>query len=247
MRNLHQLPKFQDRWSHLYLEHGRLDVEASSLTFYDKNGQMRIPIDQLAFLMLGPGTRISHAAMRSLSDNNCLVCWTGEQGVRLYAHNTGGTHSSHRLLRQVKLWSNTKSRMQVIRRMYQKRFLEELDRNLSLPQIRSKEGQRVRREYERIAAEIGVEWKGRNYNQDEWRLADPLNRSLSAANSCLYGICHAAILSAGYSPAIGFIHTGKVLSFVFDIADLYKTELSVPVAFLTAKESQLDLRLIVKI
>lgn len=241
MRNLHVLPKFQDRWSHLYLEHGRLDVEKSSLLFYDKEGQMRIPIDQLAFVMLGPGTSISHAAMRALADNNCLVCWTGEQGVRLYAHSTGGTHSSHRLLRQVELWSNRRSRMQVIRRMYQKRFFEELNVNLNLPQVRSREGQRVRREYERIAREVGVHWQGRAYNQDDWQQADPLNRALSAANSCLYGICHAAILSAGYSPAIGFIHTGNMLSFVYDIADLYKTELSVPIAFQTAKESELNL------
>ncbi|MCD6327208.1 type I-E CRISPR-associated endonuclease Cas1 [bacterium] len=241
MGNLHELPKFQDRWSHLYVEHGRLDVEKSSLLFLDKEGQMRIPIDQLAFLMLGPGTRISHAAMRSLADNNCLVSWTGEQGVRLYAHNTGGTHSSRRLLRQAELWSNRKSRMQVVRRMYQKRFFEELSENLNVEQIRSKEGQRVRREYKRIADEVGVDWQRRAYNQDDWRDADSLNRALSAANSCLYGICHAAILSAGYSPAIGFVHTGNMLSFVFDIADLYKTELSVPIAFQTAKESELDL------
>ena len=241
MRNLQDLPKFEDRWSYLYLEHGRLDVEASSLLFYDKDGQMRIPIDQLGFLMLGPGTRISHAAMRSLADNNCLVCWTGEQGVRLYAHSTGGTHSGHRMLRQVELWASKKSRMQVIRRMYQKRFLERLDEDLNLLQVRGMEGQRVRCEYERIARDVGVEWQGRAYNQDDWGEADPLNRALSAANSCLYGICHAAILSAGYSPAIGFIHTGNMLSFVFDIADLYKTEIAIPIAFQAAKESELDL------
>jgi len=241
MRNLQDLPKFEDRWSYLYLEHGRLDVEASSLLFYDKDGQMRIPIDQLGFLMLGPGTRISHAAMRSLADNNCLVCWTGEQGVRLYAHSTGGTHSGHRMLRQVELWASKKSRMQVIRRMYQKRFLERLDEDLNLLQVRGMEGQRVRCEYERIARDVGVEWQGRAYNQDDWSEADPLNRALSAANSCLYGICHAAILSAGYSPAIGFIHTGNMLSFVFDIADLYKTEIAIPIAFQAAKESELDL------
>lgn len=241
MRTLHELPKFEDRWSHLYLEHGRLDVEKSSLLFFDKEGQIRIPIDQLAFVMLGPGTRISHAAMRCLADNNCLVCWTGENGVRLYAHSTGGTHSSRRLLRQVELWSNKRSRMRVIRRMYQMRFAEELSEHLNIAQIRSREGQRVRREYERIAAEIGVEWRKRAYNQDDWREADPLNRALSSATSCLYGVCHAAILSAGYSPAIGFIHTGNMLSFVYDVADFYKSEIAIPIAFQTAKESELDL------
>ena len=118
--------------------------------------------------------------------------------------------------------------------------MEELNHNLNIAQIRSKEGHRVRREYERIAKEVGVNWQGRAYNQDDWKQADPLNRALSAANACLYGICHAAILSAGYSPAIGFVHTGNMLSFVFDIADLYKTEVAVPTAFETVKHSELD-------
>jgi CRISPR-associated protein Cas1 len=234
-KDLHELPKFQDRWSHLYLEHGRIDVEASSILFYDKDGQIKVPVDQLAFLMLGPGTRVSHAAMKTLAENNCLVCWTGEQGVRLYAASTGGTHSAHRLLRQARLWADDSERMKVVLRMYQKRFSERLDPSWPIEKVRALEGQRVRREYEMIAKAYGVEWKGRNYDQGQWNAADPLNRALSAANACLYGICHAAILSAGYSPAIGFVHTGKMLSFVYDVADLYKTQVAVPSAFSVVK------------
>ncbi len=122
MKDLHILPKFSDRWSHLYLERGRLDVDGSSLAFRNKDGTAPVPICQLGLVLLGPGTTVTHAAMKALAENNCLVCWTGEQGVRLYAHNTGGTHGSRRLLRQAQLYSDEAQRLQVVRRMYQKRF-----------------------------------------------------------------------------------------------------------------------------
>jgi CRISPR-associated protein Cas1 len=247
MRNLHVLPKFADRWSHLYLEHGRLEKESDALTFYKAEGSIDIPIDQLGLLLLGPGTSLTHAAMHCLAENNTLVCWTGEKGVRLYAHNTGGTHLSTRLLRQAMLYADYEKRIKVVRRMYTKRFPEPLSENLTLEKIRGMEGYRVRSAYKKIAGEIGVEWHGRSYNPNKWDYSDPVNRALSSASACLYGLCHAAILSTGYSPAIGFIHTGKMLSFVYDIADLYKTELTIPVAFRTVKDSDRDIERRVRI
>ena len=239
-KNLHVLPKFADRWAYLYLEHGWIDRDASSITFHDKDGEAPVPVDQLGVLMLGPGTSISHAAIQCLAENNCLVCWVGEAGIRLYAHSTGGTHASFRLLRQARLYSDEESRIQVARRMYQKRFPEPLRAEVSLEQLRGMEGARVRARYRASAEETGVRWDGRSYQQDNWNAADPLNRALSAANACLYGLCHAAILSAGYSPAIGFIHTGKLLSFVYDVADLYKTEITIPTAFRTVRDGATD-------
>ena len=117
---------------------------------------------------------------------------------------------------------------------------------VSLESIRGMEGIRVRRAYGEASEKYGVEWKGRNYDQDDWNKGDPINRALSAANACLYGVCHAGIISAGYSPALGFVHTGKMLSFVYDIADLYKTELTVPVAFRTVAEKQADLERMIR-
>lgn len=240
-RDLHALPRLSDRWSHLYLEHGRLQKDKEGLCFLDpEGGRTAIPLDQFAILMLGPGTTLTHSAVRMLADNNTLVCWTGEQGVRLYAYGTGGTHSAARLLRQAEAWANPQRRLDVIARMYRKRFVEEIPAGTTIESIRAMEGYRVRACYESEAARIGVEWKGRDYDQSAWDHSDPLNRALSAANSCLYGICHAAILSAGYSPSIGFVHTGKQLSFVYDIADLYKTELTIPCAFETVAESSDD-------
>lgn len=241
MRSLHELPRFRDRWSYLYLEKGRMEVEGSGLKFFQKGqtGELSVPIDQLAVLMLGPGTTITHAAVRLLAQNNCLLSWTGEQGVRLYAANTGGTFSARRIIRQAALVSDGLTRIDVAKRMYQFRFAEPLPDDLSLEVIRGMEGIRVRKVYAEVAEQWGVEWKGRNYNQTDWSQADPINRALSTATACLYGVCHAAILSAGYSPALGFIHTGKMLSFVYDIADLYKTEIVIPLAFrLVSQDSE---------
>ncbi|MCD6404578.1 MAG: type I-E CRISPR-associated endonuclease Cas1 [Planctomycetes bacterium] len=246
-KDLKIVPRFDDRWSYLYLEHGRLEKEQRSLAFYRKDGIVSLPIDQLAFVMLGPGTTLTHAAMKALAENNCLVCWGGEQGVRLYAHSTGGTHFSRRLLRQAMLFCDDKKRLQVIRRMYQKRFPEPLPENATIEQVRGMEGARMRRAYAEASRATGVPWQARSYDQGNWHSADPANRALSSANSCLYGLCHAAILSAGYSPAIGFIHTGRLLSFVYDIADLYKTELTIPLTFRTVAESPKDVERRVRI
>ena len=231
MRTLHELPRFRDRWSYLYLEMGRLDQDADGLVFHQGERVTLVPIDQLSVVMLGPGSTVTHAAVKALSRNNCLLAWVGQDGVRLYAASTGGTHSARRLIRQAKLVSDEQKRLEVAWRMYRFRFKEAVPPIISLESIRGMEGIRVRRAYAEASQKYGIEWKGRRYDQNDWQKGDPINRALSAANACLYGVCHAGILSAGYSPALGFIHIGKMLSFVYDIADLYKTELSVPIAF----------------
>ena len=231
MRDLHLLPKIRDSWSYLYLERCQIDQEAKAIATRDINGVTSIPIATLALLMLGPGTSITHAAVRTLAENGCTIVWVGEAGVRCYAQGLGETRSARRLLLQAQLWNDPQQHLAVVRRMYQMRFPEPLEPDLTLQQIRGKEGVRVREAYARASQEYGVVWSGRSYQRADWYYADPVNRALSAANSCLYGISHAAILSAGYSPALGFIHTGKQLSFVYDVADLYKADLTIPAAF----------------
>jgi len=241
MRTLYELPRFQDRWSYLYLEMGRLDVDSNGLGFHQGDAFTPIPIDQLSVLMLGPGTTITHAAVKALSLNNCLLAWTGQDGIRLYSASIGGTYSARRIIRQSKLVSDETKRLEVAWRMYRFRFHESIQPVISLESIRGMEGIRVRRTYAEASSKFGVEWKGRKYDQNDWSKGDPLNRALSAANACLYGICHAGILSVGYSPALGFIHTGKMLSFVYDVADLYKTELTIPLAFRLVAQNPTDL------
>lgn len=239
--DLRTLPKVRDSMSYLYVEHCRVDQEAKAIALHDIEGKTPVPCASLLLLMLGPGTSISHAAVRVLAENGCLVCWVGEEGVRFYAQGLGETRSAHGLLRQAALCANPATRLAVVMRMYRMRFREALPEGLTLQQIRGREGIRVREAYARASRETGVPWRGRSYRRDGWQAADAVNRALSAANSCLYGVCHAAIVAAGYSPGLGFIHTGKMLSFVYDIADLYKVETTIPAAFRAAAEGDGDI------
>lgn len=230
-KDLHVLPKVKDSWSYLYVEHAVVEQDAKAIAVLDKDGRLPVPCAALSLLMLGPGTKITHSAIRTLAESGCLVAWAGEEGVRFYAVGMGETRSSSNLLRQAAMLSDPALRLRVVRRMYEQRFPERLDPGLTLRQIRGKEGVRVRETYAKWSRETGVKWEGRFYKQNDWRRAEPINRALSAANSCLYGVVHAAIVAAGYSPALGFIHTGKMLSFVYDVADLYKAEITIPAAF----------------
>lgn len=231
MADLHALPKFRDSWSYLYVEHCRIDKQDQAIVLHDQAGETAVPCATLSLLMLGPGTTITHAAVTVLAASGCTVVWSGEAGIRFYAQGAGETRSSAGVLRQAQLVSDPGSHLRVVARMYAMRFPEPLEPGLTLQQIRGKEGARVRSIYSRLSHEFGVEWTGRSYDRGRWGDADPVNRAVSAANSCMYGLCHAAIVSIGLSPALGFIHTGKQLSFVYDVADLYKMDITVPVAF----------------
>lgn len=236
IRDLHVLPKLSDGWSHLYVEHCRIDQDAKAIAIHDERGRVPVPCANLALLMLGPGVSITHAAVSVLADHGCLVAWCGEAGVRFYALGMGETRSAANLLHQARVWADEDLHMQVVRRLYQMRFAEPFDPELTLQQIRGMEGVRVRDAYAQASRETGVPWSGRSYRRGNWGDTDPVNRALSAANACLYGVCHAGIVSAGFSPALGFIHTGKMLSFVYDIADLYKVSITIPIAFRTVAE-----------
>lgn len=238
--DLHLLPKVRDSGSFLYLQRGRLEQDDRSVSFVNELGVTPIPIANLSLLLLGPGTTVTHRAMVNAAECGCTVAWAGEEGVRLYAGGLGETRSGRQLLRQAERHADPEQRLAVVRRMYEMRFDDELPGEVTLRQIRGREGVRVRETYRTWSDRTGVSWSGRNYARDDWNRATPINRALSAANSCLYGVCHAAILSAGYSPGLGFVHTGKALSFVYDVADLYKTETSIPAAFRAVQSGAVD-------
>ncbi|MCB1146834.1 MAG: type I-E CRISPR-associated endonuclease Cas1 [Leptospiraceae bacterium] len=237
-RDLQEMPKFSDRWSFLYFEKGRIDQDGMSIAYHWLEKKVQIPIESLAVLMLGPGTTVTHEAVKKISESRCHLMWVGERGVRFYAQGQAGSYSSRHLMQQVSCWANEAERMRVIRQMYQFRFSEALETNATLDQLRGFEGSRVRKIYKELSQIHGIDWQRRNYDQSQWSASDPANRALSAANSCMYGICHAALVTAGFSPAIGFIHSGKQLSFVYDIADLYKMEIAVPIAFMAAASGE---------
>ena len=246
MDDLHLLPKVRDGLSSLYVEHARIDRYEKSVAFWDDSGCTPIPAASLSVLMLGPGTSVTHAAVQALADNNCLAIWAGEENVRYYASGTGGTRSAAPLLLQARLASDEKARMDVVKRMYQIRFTDTPSGLLTIEALRGMEGIRVRKAYARASEQSGVPWSGRFYDRLNWQDSDPVNRALSCANSCLYGVCHAAILATGYSPGIGFIHTGKQLSFVYDIADLYKVDVTIPLAFEVARDDPPHLERVVR-
>ena len=233
--NLHELPRFRDGWSFLYVDKAVIDREKNALSIQDKNGRVAVPTAALSTLMLGPGVSITHAAVCVAGDCGVSIIWCGEGAVRFYA--AGGVQSRRatNLHKQAEAWASDDTHIAVVQRMYRMRFSEPLEDGLSLPQIRGREGVRVREAYAKMSRETGVPWAGRQYKQGSWLSADPVNRALSAANACLYGVCHAGIVAGGFNPGLGFIHTGKLLAFVYDVADLYKLEVTVPAAFHAVK------------
>lgn len=222
----------KNRVSMIFLQYGQLDVKDGAFVLIDVNGvRTHIPVGSVACIMLEPGTRISHAAVKLASTVGTLLVWVGEAGVRLYASGQPGGARSDRLLYQAKLALDENLRLKVVRKMFELRFGEAPPSRRSVEQLRGIEGARVRETYKLLAKQYGVNWQGRRYDPKDWDKGDTVNQCISAATSCLYGITEAAILAAGYAPAIGFVHTGKPLSFVYDIADIIKFDHIVPKAF----------------
>lgn len=225
----------KDRSAIVFLEYGQVDVIDGAFVLVDQNGaRVQIPVGGLACLMLEPGTRITHAAVALAARVGCLLVWVGEGGVRLYAAGQPGGARADRLLWQAAAALDEVPRLKVVRAMYKLRFGEEPPAKRSVDQLRGIEGARVRETYKQLARVHGVSWDARRYDPSAWDKADVPNRCLSAGTACLYGLCEAAILAAGYAPAIGFLHRGKPLSFVYDMADIFKFETVVPAAFAVA-------------
>lgn len=226
----------------VFVRYGQIDVKDGAFVVVDEvNGERQhIPVGSCTALMLEPGTRISHAAVKLAATAGTLLVWVGEAAVRVYAVGQPGGARSDRLLYQARLALDDSLRLKVVRKMFEFRFDETPPERRSIDQLRGIEGARVREQYKLLARQHGVEWHGRKYDPKEWDSADVINKCLSAATSCLYGVSEAAILAAGYAPAIGFLHTGKPKSFVYDIADLFKFETVVPAAFKIAAQKPVD-------
>jgi len=235
------LPTVRDRLSFLYLERCLLNRQDGAITVTDARGTVHVPAASLSVLLLGPGTNVSHRAMELIGDAGTSVIWVGEHGVRYYAHGRPLTHSARLLIRQAELVSNVRSRVAVARQMHQLRFPNEDVSSLTMQQLRGREGARIRAVYRRASKQTGVPWHGREYNPDNFGGSDAVNMALSAAHACLYGVVHSVIVALGCSPGLGFVHTGHERSFVYDIADLYKAEITIPIAFETAAKQPEDI------
>lgn len=228
----------KDRVSMIFVGMGRIDVRDGAFVVIDevKGDRKHIPVGSVVCIMLEPGTRVSHAAVKLAATTGTLLIWVGESGVRLYSAGQPGGARADKLLYQAKLALDEELRLKVVRKMFEFRFGEPAPSRRSIDQLRGIEGARVRKTYQLMAKQYGVEWRGRNYDPKDWESGDIINKCLSAATACLYGVTEAAVLAAGYAPAIGFIHSGKPKAFVYDIADLFKFETVVPVAFQIASK-----------
>ncbi|MFJ7239044.1 type I-E CRISPR-associated endonuclease Cas1e [Streptomyces olivaceus] len=235
-----QLTRTGERLSFVYLERCTVHRDANAITAQDAEGTTHIPSATIGTLLLGPGTRVTHQAMSVLGETGAAVCWVGEHGVRYYASGRALSRSSALMEAQARQWANPRNRLAVARAMYRLRFPDEDPAGLTRHELLGREGRRVKDCYRAQAARTGVDWRGRRYTPGDFTSGDPVNQAITAAAQCMYGIAHAVVTSLGCSPALGFVHSGHELSFVLDIADLYKTEIGIPLAFDVAAHDEED-------
>lgn len=226
-----QLVRAEDRLSFVYVERALISRDANAITAATQAGTVHLPAAALGALLLGPGTKVTHHAMMLMAQSGVVAVWVGENGVRYYAHGSSISRSTRLLEAQAEAVSNRDRRLDVARRMYAMRFPDEALIRPTMQQLRGKEGARVRRIYREHARRTGVPWKRRDYVPDDFASGDDINRALSAAHTSLYGVVHSVIVALGASPGLGFVHTGHYRAFVYDIADLYKAEVTIPIAF----------------
>ncbi len=229
---LETLSMARDRWTPLYLEHGRLEVDDSSVKWISSQKLVcRIPVATVSALILGPGTTITHAAVKACADSNTPLIWMGEEGMRFYAAGLQPNHDNSMARIHATAWGDRKQKEEIARRMFRFRFENVEVDSATVPQLRGMEGKRVKIEYAKLGAQYGVTWKGRDYNAQKWDLSDGINKALSAANASLYALCAAVCHTMGFIPTLGFVHDAGTLPFIYDVADLYKHETSWPAAF----------------
>lgn len=239
--DLQALPQIRDRMTFLYLEKCTIGRQDGAITVTDERGSVHVPAASISVLLLGPGTRITHRGMELIGDSGVTTIWVGENGVRYYASGRPLTHRAGLLMKQAALVSNMRSHLNVAKQMYQMRFPDEDVSGLTMQQFRGREGARVRGIYRQESQKWNVPWNGRQYDPDDFSSGDAVNQALSAGHACLYGLAHAVIAALGCSPGLGFVHVGHDCSFVYDIADLYKAETTIPVAFEIAAEQPEDI------
>lgn len=231
------LPQVKDKYPYIYLERGRLEIDDSSIKWIDaERNVVPLPVATLNALLLGPGTTVTHEAVKVCAAANCSVCWVGEDSLLFYAAGFVPTADTRNLKHQVTQSANPDKALAVARRMFARRFPDAELATKTLKEMMGMEGHRVREMYQQKAQEYGVGWKGRQFTPGKFALSDITNQVLTSTNAALYGIICSAVHAMGYSPHIGFIHSGSPLPFVYDLADLYKEHLCIDLAFRLTKE-----------
>ncbi|MBR0417078.1 MAG: type I-E CRISPR-associated endonuclease Cas1 [Firmicutes bacterium] len=233
-----ELSRIRDRITFLYVECCRLEKEDSAVRIITDKGTIDVPAGMIMVLLLGPETTVMHRMVQIASESGMELVWVGEQGVRFYAGGSSLSGNTVLLTAQAKIVSNQHLRLSAAKRMYHIRYPQDDFTELSMKQLLEKEGKHVGERYVELADMYGLSWKGMRYNPDNFSGNEYLQNALSCANACLYGLCYAVIYALGLSPGLGIVHTGLGKSFVLDIADVYKEQLTFPVAFSVAARVQ---------
>ncbi|WBT08235.1 type I-E CRISPR-associated endonuclease Cas1e [Corynebacterium sp. SCR221107] len=240
------LSKVEERISFLYVERAAVNRDNNALTIHDHRGIAHVPATDIAVLLLGPGTKVTFAAMALLGDSGVSVAWVGEKGIRYYAHGRPVAKTARNAIAQAEIVTHQRRRLYCARQMYAMRFPGEDVSRLTMAQLRGREGARMKRIYAAESERTGVFWNRRSYDPNDFDSGDPINRALTAANAALYGIAHAVIVSLGFNPALGIVHQGTDRSLVYDLADLYKAEITIPAAFDAVASAQMNADRIVR-
>lgn len=232
-------PQSKDRYPLLYFEHGRIEVDDSSVKWVGANRDIyAIPVATIATILLGPGTTVTHEAVKAISSSNTTICWVGDDSLRFYASGMTPTADTRNLLRQIRFATDPETRLTVAKRLFSERFPNESLDGKSLQTLMGMEGVRVRALYASKAEEYGVPWNGRRYIPGKIEVSDKVNRYLTHANSLLYAVITSSVIAHGYDPRIGFIHSGSPLPFIYDLSDLYKEILTIDLAFMLASTEE---------
>jgi CRISPR-associated protein Cas1 len=231
------LPQIKDKYPFVYLERGRLEIDDSSVKWIDcDNNVVPLPVATINTLLLGPGSSVTHDAIKTAAAANCSVCWVGEDSLLFYAAGFVPTADTRNLRRQIERSFDPVQSVKVARRMFARRFPDADLKGKSIKEMMGMEGHRVRSLYQQKAEQYQVVWKGRQFTPGKFELSDITNQILSSSNAALYGILCSGVHSMGYSPHIGFVHSGSPLPFIYDLADLYKELLCIDLAFALTRD-----------
>ncbi len=216
----------------LYVERCRLSIDNGSLilAFDEKGEEMEVPYQRLNAVLLGPGSSITHDAVRHCAAHGTCLAFVGTDGTRLYTAPPLFDRDSTLARQQATWWAGETTRMMVAKRMYAKRF-GETPRVTSLDSLRGMEAARIRHSYELIAAQTGIVWKGRRFDRSDPDSTDPPNLAINHVVTALEACVAIAVQATGTLPPLGFLHEDSAKSWTLDLCDLYRTTVTVPLAF----------------
>jgi len=225
-----------DRHGLLWLEYGKLSVEDGTLRFVAAQsetldaGDYAIPYQAVSMILLGPGTSITQDVLRLCARHGTLIAAVGEGGVKSYTAPPLGQGRSDVARAHAERWADPKRRLDTARRLYAWRFGRVLPHR-DIETLRGIEGARIKESYKLIAQRFGIIWNGRCYDRQNPNAADLPNQAINHAATFVEAAADIAVAAVGALPPLGFIHEDSSNAFTLDVADLYRIDITLPLAF----------------